>query len=365
MNAEFNKSINWYFGIDGKNTPDSLYDFVSVVLHEIGHGLGFTGFFFVDKDLGGGYGLWDYGDATSFDLLVVQNNGDQLVDTTLFANPSDKLKTALISGALYANSPVAKIGLNGNKPRLYVPTTWDNGSSIYHLNDATYPAGNPNSLMTHAAEQGMFSATLTPAAQTDKIDYYISAQDKKNRTFMQPAEAPKTWFTINIGPDTEPPVIEHQPIAYFLLSGNNLIVNVKADDNLGVDTVFVEYSINGEPQNSFGLTHGLTNNFAGKFNFNASLLKDGDVIDYNIVAKDASAAGNTKRFPATDQFSFKVEQIFDPIASYFSDFNYPSTDFVISDFKILLLFRLKQKMLRLQLKLMFLIFMDRNLNHLS
>ena len=35
-----NNSINWYMGTDG-NTPLSRYDLVTVILHEICHGLGF------------------------------------------------------------------------------------------------------------------------------------------------------------------------------------------------------------------------------------------------------------------------------------------------------------------------------------
>ena len=53
------------------NCPDSLYDFVSVVLHEIGHGLGFFNFFYVQDDLGAyGYGSYGSGSATPFDELV-------------------------------------------------------------------------------------------------------------------------------------------------------------------------------------------------------------------------------------------------------------------------------------------------------
>jgi len=39
MNCGFDA---WYFGTDA-NTPAGLIDFVTVVLHEIGHGIGFIG----------------------------------------------------------------------------------------------------------------------------------------------------------------------------------------------------------------------------------------------------------------------------------------------------------------------------------
>jgi hypothetical protein len=51
--ASFNKDFNnWYFGTDGK-TPLNQYDFVSTVLHEMAHGLGFSGYFYTDRGKGG------------------------------------------------------------------------------------------------------------------------------------------------------------------------------------------------------------------------------------------------------------------------------------------------------------------------
>ena len=35
-------------------------------------------------------------------------------------------------------------------PKLYAPAAWQAGSSYSHLDEATYPAGNANSLMTPA-----------------------------------------------------------------------------------------------------------------------------------------------------------------------------------------------------------------------
>src|SRR5690606_7302327 len=39
--ASFNSNASWYFGTDG-NTPAGKMDLVTIVLHEIAHGLGFT-----------------------------------------------------------------------------------------------------------------------------------------------------------------------------------------------------------------------------------------------------------------------------------------------------------------------------------
>ena len=409
--ANFNKDINWYYGTDGE-TPDFQYDFVSVVLHEITHGLGFTGFFFIDKNQGT-YGYENIGEASAFDLLVVKAD-NQLVDTAIYEVPSVKLKDALTARYLYANSPVA-ISSNANKkPRLYSPSDFNDGSSIYHLNDLIYPAGNENSLMTHSVGKGEaihkpgpltegimndigwknmyidfikpkdietvrpvsfiasiesdylldttslyiyysydnfenhkdslpllienstadFRAELMPTIETGVIHYYLFAKDTINRIFKLPTEAPRTLYTLNIGPDNEPPVINHLPIEYYLLAKDDLILLTNADDNLGVDTVFVEYEINGEPQQSFGLSLDSFTSYSGSFGFNLNNLNDGDKITYTITAKDSAVARNTTTIPAEGKFSFKVEKIFDAVGGYINDFNNSTGDFILSDFDI-------------------------------
>ncbi len=160
--ASFNKYIdNWYFGTDGK-TPANQYDFVSTVLHELAHGLGFSGFFYSDRGRGG-YG--DDGLSAAFDQFVENKNGERLVNTKLFINPSIKLNQNLTSGWLNFDTRLVESQL----PRLYAPATWDLGSSIYHLDDSTYPAGNPNSLMTPFT--GLGEAIHDPGSNTLSILY--------------------------------------------------------------------------------------------------------------------------------------------------------------------------------------------------
>lgn len=417
MVAEFNKNINWYFGIDGQ-TPDSLYDFVSVVLHEIGHGLGFNGFFFVEGG-DGAYGFYNYGDVSSFDQMVVKINDERLVDTTLYKNPSVLLKSALESNALYMKSPAAIFDNNGAKPRLYAPSVWDGGSSIYHLNDAIYPSGNINSLMTHSIGRGeaihdpgpitqgimadigwknliiqfdqlkdietvqplvfnveiksdypldttalfipfsydgfkshndtislkqagndFYTATLTPSPEnTGEIHYYIHSADIKNRVFTLPSDAPSSLYSVKIGADNEPPAIVHKEIPFYLFTRDKLDVRTQVDDNVGVDTVYIEYMINGEPQSPFGLDRLEKTAYSGFFNFGGVNLKDGDVISYHIIARDASVKQNTSRIPVDSTYSFRIEKIFDPLTAYVNDFNNPTNDFIIKDFSVYKAFR--------------------------
>ncbi|MDP2337740.1 MAG: T9SS type A sorting domain-containing protein [Bacteroidota bacterium] len=149
IDASFNKDFaNWYFGTDGK-TPFNQYDFVSTVLHELAHGLGFIGNFYSASGRGGYSSGADYLPA-AFDLFVVNKKGEKLVNTKLFTNPSTLLNQNLTSGWLEFNSRM----VDGQIPRLFAPTSWDTGSSIYHLDESTYPVSDVNSLMTPYADMG-------------------------------------------------------------------------------------------------------------------------------------------------------------------------------------------------------------------
>ncbi|WP_319479710.1 T9SS type A sorting domain-containing protein [uncultured Draconibacterium sp.] len=418
MIANFNSNVDWYYGTD-MNCPDTLYDLVTVVMHEIGHGLGFTGFLFIDSNNEyGAYGNIDFGEATSFDLLVEKGEigGKQLVDTSFFENVSSELKRALISNDLYANSTIAKNRNEGLKPKLYTPYIFDAGSSIYHLDDATYGHTDENSLMTHAigmaeaihdpgpitkgimddigwrnifirfdqvkdieelktlvfsgwfesdygiksgtpkvifsldefeshsdtlelidAEgDGTYTVTYLPKIGTEKISYYIEVQDTVNRMRTDPALAPTEFYTIHVGPDTKKPVIAHDEIDYFLLLNEEQQLVADINDNLGIDTAYVQYSINGETQEPFALQQDFGDRYIGNFPFDLNSINDGDEITYAIFAVDAANIPNSTRLPADAEsyFSFKIEDIFDPVSYYSNDFNSETHDFLLSDFDI-------------------------------
>ncbi|SHF20934.1 Por secretion system C-terminal sorting domain-containing protein [Mariniphaga anaerophila] len=127
--CRFNKNLPWYFGTDG-NTPETHYDFVTAVLHEIAHGLGFSGFF---KDDGAeGFFNNGYHYPSIYDLHIFNDNKQQLANSELFPSPSSQLHSQLVSGKLrfLLSDENEK---NARFLEVYSPSSWNDGTSIYHL----------------------------------------------------------------------------------------------------------------------------------------------------------------------------------------------------------------------------------------
>lgn len=144
--AQFNSSFtNWHFG--SGPAPAGKYDFTSVVLHEIGHGLGFLGFGRVSSGRGT---VRTLGLPSIYDRFTENAAGKTMLS---FADNSPALASALQGGNLYFDSAAVRAA-NGNAPaRLFAPNPFQPGSSYSHFNEATYPRGNVNSLMTPALGQ--------------------------------------------------------------------------------------------------------------------------------------------------------------------------------------------------------------------
>ncbi|MEY3133397.1 MAG: hypothetical protein RIT49_55, partial [Actinomycetota bacterium] len=84
---EVSSNANWYFGIDGKCPPRS-YDLVSVILHEMAHGLGFMSGSYYDSTTGEGRIL----QPTPFDAYAQLPDGRRLID---LPSPSLEIGKAL------------------------------------------------------------------------------------------------------------------------------------------------------------------------------------------------------------------------------------------------------------------------------
>jgi hypothetical protein len=145
ISVTFSSAHNWHYGLDSDPPPAGKHDLMTVVMHEIGHGLGLTHAYSVNLTQGVITSFFN-GKPISYETHLESSDNKVLV--TSFEAPSDALGTVLISENLFYNSPLALAANNNERVRIYAPAAYSAGSSIAHLNEVTYPAGSVNSLMT-------------------------------------------------------------------------------------------------------------------------------------------------------------------------------------------------------------------------
>lgn len=140
--CSFNKNQSWYFGSDG-NTPATRYDFITAVLHEITHGLGFSGFFKAEN------GMASFSNASNlpsiYDYYVFNFEQQRIADENVFSRPSDVLMKQLTSQRLKFSCEESQNNKSASLPAtLFAPATWQDGSSLYHLNKSDSEGGSSN-----------------------------------------------------------------------------------------------------------------------------------------------------------------------------------------------------------------------------
>lgn len=138
MNSSFG---SWYFGTDA-NTPGGRIDFVTVVLHEIGHGLGFLGSMSADIDLQ--EAEWGYGNTVVspiiYDRFVMDGFGNDIIDENVYPNPSTALYDAVtgMNGGIFFIGDESNGAFENLPVPLYSPSEWAPGSSFSHLDLDTF-----------------------------------------------------------------------------------------------------------------------------------------------------------------------------------------------------------------------------------
>ncbi|MFN2198358.1 MAG: hypothetical protein ACK2UW_19720 [Anaerolineales bacterium] len=147
IGATFNSAFpDWYFGTDGNPGPTRV-DFLSVVLHELGHGLGFLGYMNASNTTQ--TATTDYnGFPFVYNYFTENSAGTNLLD---ISNPAT-LYNELTGGNIYFDGPHTRAANGGSRVKLYAPSLWQPGSSYSHV-DTIYD-GTPNALMTWSLADG-------------------------------------------------------------------------------------------------------------------------------------------------------------------------------------------------------------------
>jgi hypothetical protein len=137
IRIEMNSNYSWYYGLDAA-TPSNLMDYVTVMLHEVNHGLGFTdNIFYETGNSNNGVFFYIEGDdifgtdyPNVFSRQLFQGTSGPCISEL-----SKSARAALItSGNLYAGRPGSKLlaANGGNRVKMYAPNPYEDGSSVCH-----------------------------------------------------------------------------------------------------------------------------------------------------------------------------------------------------------------------------------------
>lgn len=223
MVVNINKDINWSYATDGRATVNK-YDMVTVVLHEIAHGLGINASFDVStntttNEIQGKWGQSGY--AYIYDVFIIDAFNRQLIDTKVYGNPSDKLNKILTGNVLYFDLRTVSSTLS--LPKVYAPSPFKSGGNVSHLDEQSFPIGNENSLMspTIRAAEVVHQPGSVILAILYKLGWAVATNvvDTEIVTSVEPATTPEVLIFPN-------PVTEQLQIAIPLASPRRVSIKL-------------------------------------------------------------------------------------------------------------------------------------------
>lgn len=156
---------SWYFGTDA-DTPIGQIDFVTVALHEIGHGLGFLGSMSANESEE--IAQWGFSDPLEpivYDRFVVDEVAESILNESKYPNPSQELYRLVTGdfGGIYFLGEQTSEAFQDLPVPLYSPDPWRQGSSYSHLDQDTF-TNTENALMR--PQIGFAYAMHSPGAVT-------------------------------------------------------------------------------------------------------------------------------------------------------------------------------------------------------
>jgi len=130
INVFFHSELDWSFATD--TPPTATYDFVTTALHELGHGLGFSGNMYESYNVGfcGNGPYYWYACPSPYDRLVVDSQGITLLS---YMEPDPRVLGSKLKSDANFGGPNTMLRNNHAWVKLYTPTIWNQGASLSHL----------------------------------------------------------------------------------------------------------------------------------------------------------------------------------------------------------------------------------------
>lgn len=330
INAQFNSSIdnnnsclfgtNWYYGYDEPVGSDK--SLLSVVLHEIMHGMGFLSTLQSNGQAGGG---WTVGGSfvEGFDPYTRQlkdaGTGQNLIDQGTSTRAAVmKSVNNLVWGGTEANalSGSYSSGTNGGAMKMYAPSTYESGSSVSHFDTSL----SPNELMEPAYTEFLSTPGLgeqllvdigwaynsTPAPNNAPVLSAIGnqslAEDTSDTVALSATDADGDSLSYSLssanaslGASISGSTLTLNPVSNYHGTGS-LTIQVSDGTDTDSETISVTVTpVNDAPVFAATGNQSMSEDTSANFTLNASDV-DGDSLTYSIQSSapslGASISGN-------------------------------------------------------------------------
>lgn len=185
-------TMNWDRSTDG-SVASTAQSMLSVAVHEMGHGLGHTSWV-RQTDLGWAVNYVANGATVAFayDRLVTTPTGAAI--TSL---PESALASVLTTPLSWAGSR-GRTANGGTSPRLYSPLVFETGSSVGHLDEATFTS----EVMTPFLRRGEVHTTIPPItkAMLTDIGWTFSAPSSTSTSTTTPTTTTTSTTPTTVAP---------------------------------------------------------------------------------------------------------------------------------------------------------------------
>ena len=175
----------------------------------------------------------------------------------------------------------------------------------------THPGEPADTLFLEAAGGDVYSGILPLPDTPGEVSYYIGATDQFGLSVKLPDQRIVQEYSFFVGPDEEPPIIVHIQQDAIPLVQWPAEITADVEDNLGVDTVYVDYYVDSPfgpriAEGVFGLERVSSGEFAAFLPVPVELIEPGSTVFYRIIAQDQAQAGNLATLPESGFFGFNI-----------------------------------------------------------
>ena len=221
--------------------------------------------------------------------------------TMISGSYSNSIKVSPFSTAEFTFIPLKDIETNSSRIVKAIVVIEDNIAFtdslklFYGTNNSSYSSVK----MISTENPDEFRAVIPGYQLGTNVNYYFSIYDILREYIFSPESAPSVPYTYFVGTDTKSPIINHVPIAQKTKYDFPFNIFAEVNDNIGIDSVFIEYNINNVNYTKKLFTNYRDSIYYVQINPDSSIINSITNFEYRITAVDNSSQLNRKKFPTT------------------------------------------------------------------